>query len=121
MPITLTQTPAVADMAVLPADTTVHDNVEVREFTTAPGAPRMAHVTIYGELGAKIVGTTHDDEHESVVVLSGPVIADIGGVEQYGETGAVFDIPPGVVHGYRPARATTVALLAVYRDAVTPA
>lgn len=109
-----TQVPAVINMADLPADTTVHQNVEVREFQTAPGAPRLAHVTIHGEFGARIVGTTHPDEHESVVVLSGPVIADIDGVEQYGETGAVFDIPPGVVHGYRPARPTTVTLLATY-------
>ena len=109
-----TQAPAVTNMASLPADTTVHENVEVREFQTAPGAPRLAHVTIHGGLGARIVGTTHPDEHESVIVLSGPVIADINGVDQYGEAGAVFDIPPGVVHGYRPANPTTVTLLATY-------
>ena len=111
-----TQVPAVINMAALPADTTVHENVEIREFQTAPDAPRLAHVTIHGELGARIMGTTHPDEHESVIVLSGAVIADINGVDQYGEVGAVFDIPPGVVHGYRPAESVTVTLLATYRD-----
>jgi quercetin dioxygenase-like cupin family protein len=117
MPVAQTQEPAVTNMEDLPADTTVHDNVEVREFRTAPGAPHLAHVTIHGEFGARIEGTVHPDEHESVVVLRGPVIADIDGVEQHGETGAVFDIPPGVVHGYRPARPITVTLLATYHPA----
>ena len=83
-------------------DTGVHAHVEVRELQFDSRGTHVTHVRLYGERGAKIVGTVHDDEHETIYVLRGYVIADIDGQRHYGGPGTIFNIPAGATHGYTP-------------------
>jgi quercetin dioxygenase-like cupin family protein len=102
-------------------DTTIHRGVEVREVQMDPRGAHLTHVRIYGERGARIVSTVHDDEHETIVVLRGLVTADINGVKHPGMPGTIFNIPRGAVHGYTPMLQSgplaTVELLAIYQPA----
>lgn len=95
-------------------DLTVHPHVEVREVQLSPLGTHMTFVRMYGGMGAKIEGTRHPHEHESVVVLKGYVIANIGGLEYEGGPRTVFDIRMGEVHGYTPKDRCLVELLAIY-------
>jgi quercetin dioxygenase-like cupin family protein len=95
-------------------DLTVHENVEVREVGLDSRGPHMTHVRMHGGLGAKIEGTIHNDEHEYVLVLTGEVEANIGGCLKQGGPGTIFNIPRGVVHGYRPLNGGLVEVLAIY-------
>ncbi|HKX24381.1 MAG TPA: cupin domain-containing protein [Candidatus Saccharimonadales bacterium] len=94
-------------------DTGVHVNVEVRELQFDPRGVHMTHVRIYGGRGAKIVGTVHDDEHETIYVLRGAVVADIDGQRHTGLPGTIFNIPAGAVHGYTPIRLPSSGLVAM--------
>jgi quercetin dioxygenase-like cupin family protein len=98
----------------LEPDETVHRNVQIRESQLSPLGAHVTHVLIRGDRGAKIAGTVHPDEHETIYVVSGLVVADIGGRCYEGQPGTYFDIPKGVVHGYTPLCGYVVELLAIY-------
>jgi quercetin dioxygenase-like cupin family protein len=92
-------------------DTSVHAHVEVRELQFDPRGTHVTHVRLYGGKGAKIVGTVHDDEHETIYVLRGNVVADIDGQRHYGSPGTIFNIPAGATHGYTPIAPTMPELI----------
>jgi quercetin dioxygenase-like cupin family protein len=112
--LTITEALRRWDVSALQADTTKHYGVEVRELGLDDRGVHLTHVTIHGELGARIVDTVHEDEHETIFVLEGLVVASIGGVPHPGQSGTVFNIPRGVKHGYTPIARSKVVLLAIY-------
>lgn len=97
-------------------DTTLHAGVEVREVGIERRGLHLTHVRI--NPGSRIVGTTHPDEHELVLVMQGCVNAHIGDAIVLGRPGTIFNIPQGVVHGYFPVHGDEVVeLLAMYAPA----
>src|SRR5260370_32036242 len=81
-------------------DTATHRNVEIREVGLDSRGARLVHVRMLP--GSRIVGTTHDYEHELVVILKGRVTIDVDGRIIQGKHGVIVNVPAGISHGYVP-------------------